>query len=74
MHIKSRKSWQQFRIDFNGAYFHAKNKGYKILRFPVFFGPRIFGESKWNFGLQSRFKFIKRTVDYSLKLRKDLIS
>ena len=76
-HRRFFSEWLNPPLDFSldlYAYFHAKNKGYKILRFPVFFGPRIFGESKWNFGLQSRFKFIKRTVDYSLKLRKDLIS
>ena len=50
----------------------AKKKGYKILRFNVFFPPRLHGESKWNTGFKSKIKFIKRTIDFSSKLKKHL--
>lgn len=50
----------------------AKKKGYKILRFNVFFPPRLHGESKWNTGFKSKIKFIKRTIDFSSKLKKYL--
>lgn len=50
----------------------AKKKGYKILRFNVFFPPRLHGESKWNTGFKSKLKFIKRTIDFSSKLKRRL--
>lgn len=54
------------------AYFMAKEKGLKIIRFPVFFGDRAFGVSHWNIGLKSRYNFIKRTLIYSAKLRQKM--
>jgi len=48
--------------------FSAKKLGYKLLRFEVFFPPRIHGNSKWNTGIISRIKFIKRTISFSFKL------
>lgn len=54
------------------AYYLAKSNNYKIKRFDVFFPKRIHGESAWNTSLQSKFKFIKRTLDYSFKLKKNL--
>lgn len=56
------------------AYYLAKLNNYKIKRFPVFFPKRIHGESAWNTSLQSKFKFIKRTLNYSLKLKNALES
>lgn len=50
------------------AYAKAKRDGLPIHRFPVRFGPRKFGTSTWNTGLQARYRFIRRTVDYSLGL------
>lgn len=50
----------------------AKKKGCKILRFNVFFPPRLHGVSKWNTGFKSKIKFIKRTIDFSSKLKKCL--
>ena len=52
--------------------FMAKKKGLKIIRFDVVFPPRIHGVSSWNVGLSSRWKFIKRTIDFSIKLNKKL--
>ncbi len=50
----------------------AKKNGYKIIRFKVFFPPRLYGDSKWNTGFKSKIKFIKRTIKFSLKLKKEL--
>ena len=52
------------------AYYLAKNNNLAVLRFPVFFGQRAFGVSKWNIGLNSKYKFIKRTFSYSFNLQK----
>lgn len=54
------------------AYYQAKRLGYKVVRFPVIFPPRIHGHSSWNTGLKSKWKFIKRTFEFSLKLKKGL--
>jgi glycosyltransferase involved in cell wall biosynthesis len=50
----------------------AKKRGFKEVRFPVAFGTRVWGESAWNTSLSSRLRFIKRTVSFSFKLRKDM--
>lgn len=44
----------------------------QIRRITVDFLPREFGHSKWNMGIKSRIKFIRRTIKYSLHLRKVL--
>ena len=54
------------------TYYLAKVYNYKIKRFPVFFGERIHGESAWNTGWKARIKFIKRTIDFTFKLKKHL--
>lgn len=48
----------------------AKKSGFAERRFPVNFGPRFSGESKWNTSQSARLRFIKRTIDFSLKLTK----
>jgi len=53
-------------------YFHAVQKGLSIHRFPVLFGKRFAGKSKWNTGWRARYKFIKRTVEFSLKLKRSM--
>ena len=52
------------------AYFFAKKLQFRIKRFPVFFGERAHGVSKWNINLSSKLQFIKRTLIYSFQLRK----
>jgi polyisoprenyl-phosphate glycosyltransferase len=52
------------------AYYLAKENKYKIIRIPVLFPERIYGESKWNTGWKARIKFIKRTLSYSFVLRR----
>jgi len=54
------------------TYFLAKRSKLKVRRFPVFFGKRHHGQSKWNYSLLSKYNFIKRTLIYSFKLRKKL--
>jgi hypothetical protein len=48
----------------------AKTANLKIARFEVNFLKRLEGESKWNSGFVSRYKFVIRTIKYSLLLRK----
>ncbi len=52
--------------------FMAKKKKLNVIRFDVTFPPRIYGLSSWNDGLYSRWKFIKRTIIFSSKLKKEL--
>jgi len=54
------------------AYYMAKKCGYEMIRFPVFFGKRIYGESAWNSGWKARIKFIRRTLNFTFKLKKSL--
>jgi polyisoprenyl-phosphate glycosyltransferase len=60
---------KDFSLDLYLLYI-AQKKGYNLLRFNVIFPPRIHGESKWNTGISSKIKFIKRTFEFSLKLKK----
>lgn len=69
--------WEDPPYDFSldlFAYYFAKNKGLSIHRIPVLFSNRLHGVSHWNFSLISKFKFIKRTISYSIKLKKKLNS
>ena len=50
------------------AYNLARVHKLKVRRFPVKFGARAFGESHWNSGMKARYKFIKRTLVFSLEL------
>lgn len=68
-------AWRNAPVDFSldlYAYHQAKKHGAEIRRIPVDFGPRAFGESHWNTGIVSRARFIRRTLSYSWKLRKEL--
>lgn len=51
------------------AYVLAHQNQAQIKRFPVYFGPRKFGQSSWNTGLKSRFNFIRRTLRFSFDLK-----
>ena len=53
-------------------YFHAVQNGLTIHRFPVLFGKRFAGTSTWNTGWLARYKFIKRTIEFSLKLKRNM--
>lgn len=56
------------------AYFLARKRGLKIIRIPVLFPERQYGTSSWNTGLKSKWKFIKRTIAFSVELKKRGIS
>jgi glycosyltransferase involved in cell wall biosynthesis len=50
-------------------YHAARQRGLKMVRFPVRFGPRAHGASHWNVDWSSKRKFIERTVKFSFELR-----
>ena len=67
--------WQNAPHDFAldlFVYYLAKKMGLKVIRFPVLFPPRIHGTSSWNNSFADKWKFIKRTVKFSLVLRKKI--
>ena len=70
-------SWQDppkdFALDLYALYLAQKAK-LNIERFDVVFPERIHGESHWNNGsIWAKWKFIKRTLDFSIKLKKSVI-
>lgn len=68
------QSWENpphdFSLDLYALYLARKQK-IKLLRFAVGFPERVYGTSKWNTGLQAKWKFIKRTIAFSVKLKKE---
>lgn len=69
------EEWENPPYDFSldlYALYMAKVKKLKVIRFPVLFPERIYGESKWNTGLAAKWKFIKRTFSFSVKLKKTI--
>ncbi|TFV87785.1 glycosyltransferase family 2 protein [Blastococcus sp. CT_GayMR16] len=54
------------------ALYSAQELGFEIRRFPVIFAPRKWGSSSWNTDWSAKRRFIRRTLDYSLQLRKSL--
>ena len=62
---------KDFSLDLYLLYM-AKKKKLNIIRFDVMFPDRIFGSSNWNTGIVSKWKFIKRTVQFSTKLKRGL--
>ena len=69
------ETWHQPPSDFSldlYAYYQARCWRLGIHRFPVRFGERAHGVSHWNVNWAAKRKFIRRTVDFSLQLRKNL--
>lgn len=67
------ESWGDPPLDFSldlYAYYKASEVGLDIRRFPVRFDDRIHGSSNWNVDWAGKRKFIRRTIDFSLKLRR----
>lgn len=67
--------WQNPPHDFSldlYVYYLAKKLKQKIIRFDVLFPPRIHGTSSWNNSFADKWKFIKRTVKFSLELKTHL--
>jgi hypothetical protein len=50
----------------------AQKQGLEIKRFPVKFGKRVFGTSHWNIDWKAKKKFIMRTIQFSLELKKQV--
>jgi glycosyltransferase involved in cell wall biosynthesis len=72
-HKEFYKTWKTPPDDFSldlFVYFSARKCGLELKRFPVFFPERIHGTSSWNTGLYSKWKFIKRTISFSINLKK----
>jgi len=69
------ESWHNpphdFSLDLYVLYM-ARQKNLEIIRFPVLFPERIHGTSSWNTGMKSKIKFIKRTLSFSTKLKREL--
>jgi len=66
-------TWQKPPHDFSldlFAFYTAKVHGMPVHRFPVKFGERAHGVSHWNINWAAKMKFIKRTVAFSLQLKK----
>lgn len=55
------------------AYYSAVKAGFRVARFPVYFGKRAHGISRWNVNWQAKAKFIRRTYDYSLKMHAERV-
>ena len=76
-HRRFFESWTSPPDDFSldlYAYYQAQNCGLKVHRFPVRFGERAHGVSHWNVNWAAKRKFIRRTVDFSLQLKKKISS
>lgn len=71
------KSWENPPLDFAldlYAFYMARARGLRVIRFPVRFPPRIYGESHWNTGMREKWKLIKRIVSFSRSMKKAGIS
>lgn len=67
------QSWVNPPHDFSldlFVYHEVKRQELKIVRFPVRFAKRAYGTSHWNVDWKSKIKFIKRTIEFSLILKK----
>ena len=67
------ESWKSPPDDFSidlYAYYMAKAQGLKVYRFPVKFSERMHGMSSWNINWRAKLKFIRRTVLFSLILKR----
>ncbi|RRD40761.1 glycosyltransferase family 2 protein [Leptotrichia sp. OH3620_COT-345] len=60
---------KDFSFDLYALYM-AKKKNLKVIRFDVLFPERIHGKSTWNTGLGAKWKFIKRTLTFSIELKR----
>lgn len=68
-------SWKSPPDDFSldlYAYYQAHIQKLKIHRFPVKFGDRLNGVSHWNINWSAKWRFICRTVGFSVQLKKTL--
>lgn len=69
------ESWESPPHDFSldlFALYMARSKGLQVVRFDVLFPKRLNGQSHWNTGLPAKWRFIKRTIDFSVRLKNGL--
>jgi len=69
------ESWREPPADFAldlYAYYMARKMGLPVHRFAVQFPDRLHGVSRWNFNWDGKRKFIRRTIDFSLQLKRRL--
>jgi glycosyltransferase involved in cell wall biosynthesis len=69
------ESWNSPPYDFSldlYAYYQAQIQKLKVYRFPVKFGERAHGVSHWNVDWKAKYKFIKRTIKFSIHLKKEI--
>ena len=67
------QTWRDAPHDFSldlFAYYQAKRLNLPVYRFPVHFGERAHGVSHWNLNMAAKCTFIRRTVNFSMQLRK----
>lgn len=68
------ETWQNpphdFALDLY-VYALAKHQRRRMLRFPVYFPPRLHGTSKWNTSLRAKWRFICRTLAFSRQLKEN---
>jgi glycosyltransferase involved in cell wall biosynthesis len=70
------QTWEDPPGDFSldlFAYYTAAMAGLQMERFPVYFGERAHGISRWNVNWQAKVKFIRRTVDYSMQMYRERV-
>lgn len=60
-----------FSLDLYALYM-AKKHTLSVKRFDVLFPQRIHGQSSWNTGLTSKWKLIKRTIQFSISLKREI--
>ena len=51
------------------AFFQACSQGLMVHRFPVRFAARAHGVSHWNINWAAKWRFIKRTINFSMQLK-----
>ena len=69
------EKWEKPPHDFSldlYAYYQAHRQNLEIYRFPVNFGQRAHGVSHWNVNWRAKWKFIKRTMEFSFQLKKSV--
>ena len=69
------ETWKNPPYDFSldlYSYYQAHEQNIPVYRFPVKFERRIHGISRWNINGTAKKKFIKRTVKFSLQLKKGI--
>lgn len=64
---------EDFSLDLY-AYYRARCQNIMVCRFPVRFGERAHGVSHWNVNWAAKWKFIRRTLQFSFELRQRLKS